>query len=167
MGPRLFSVENLIGTTLLTCGLLGFNGATLIQRGERSRRTALERFDTRFNGATLIQRGERQFDRKPHSKSMPLQWGHAYSAWRTADKIKDVHRAVIASMGPRLFSVENGIIAIAYAFPQVRFNGATLIQRGERQLLMHVGTDYWGFNGATLIQRGEPESSATAATSHK
>ena len=58
-----------------------------------------------------------------------LQWGHAYSAWNTAG--------------------ENGVFAV-----KIRFNGATLIQRGIRQQTRLERNTYRCFNGATLIQRG-------------
>ena len=134
MGPRLFSVENPISASAVPPVVYCFNGATLIQRGERptlkacwiaarsrfNGATLIQRgepsvmiFPSRschcFNGATLIQRGEHCGRQSDIARCVLLQWGHAYSAWRTRDERES---------GPG----------------RICFNGATLIQRGERWL---------------------------------
>ena len=78
----------------------------------------------------------------------PLQWGHAYSAWRTAVRSQAAQQEHAASMGPRLFSVENGRQNQGRSQSGDRFNGATLIQRGERDhcycLRIPTSTLQWG-----------------------
>ena len=61
MGPRLFSVEYGLGSPVAKYPERGFNGATLIQRG-------------------ILAPSPQQQPHRP-----PLQWGHAYSAWNTAE----------------------------------------------------------------------------------
>ena len=137
-----------------------FNGATLIQRGELLGRVSdAEWAELASMGPRLFSVENRACLLLSHPYRHWLQWGHAYSAWRTnrADYSRKIPS--LASMGPRLFSVENISVCGTGTDHDPSFNGATLIQRGELNNEHRDGGEFQSFNGATLIQRGERTTS--------
>src|SRR3989442_10978911 len=62
-----------------------------------------------------------------------LQWGHASSRVETKIKNEETRKALLASMGPRVFTRGNGRLAVA-AVPQgARFNGATRLHAWKQK----------------------------------
>ena len=107
MGPRLFSVENEYVRGRRTNLHKASMGPRLFSVENSGVYVYWDSVTYCFNGATLIQRGEQCCQSLTWEAAFWLQWGHAYSAWRTK---------WLKKLG------DHG----------TGFNGATLIQRGER-----------------------------------
>ena len=116
--------------------------------------TILLRPANRFNRATPGRCGGRSGSLQATATSVALIGPRLFSVENDRrDGVCDL--IVIASMGPRLFSVENSLQGWCPQRHSQRFNGATLIQRGEPTLVSRTASSRTRFNGATLIQRGE------------
>ena len=109
---------------------LCFNGATLIQRGIHSGSScrtpatswlqwghAYSAWNTKVDEVHRVIVRKLQWGHaysawntrhvgEHHQRLAMLQWGHAYSAWNTLENERLVGTVQVASMGPRLFSVE-------------------------------------------------------------
>ena len=66
--------------------------------------------------------------------SLALQWGHAFSAWKTVRESKTEIDALRRFNGAMLFQHGRRVSLKTFGFPMSCFNGAMLFQHGRQAL---------------------------------